>query len=115
MIDNENPLRKQVTPLIACRCGHVKGDHESGCSETMRGRYAMSACGVCDCQQWQPLIHQVEKHRGNQVPEQTISDECRWCGENKPEWSPYDSEKCAYKNCSCHWCKLRAALLKEPL
>lgn len=23
-----------------------------------------------------------------QVPEQTISDECKWCGEDQPEWSP---------------------------
>lgn len=22
-----------------------------------------------------------------QVPEKTISDECRWCGESAPEWS----------------------------
>ena len=26
---------------------------------------------------------------GKQVPEKTISDECKWCAENEPEWSPY--------------------------
>lgn len=40
--------------LLRCACGHVKGDHQSGCAETTRGTYAKSACGACDCQQWRP-------------------------------------------------------------
>lgn len=30
----------------------------------------------------------MEELRSKQVPEETISDECRWCAENEPEWSP---------------------------
>ena len=44
------------------------------------------------CVNWKPLASKLphpEPPRNKQVPEQTISDECKWCPtEGLPEWSP---------------------------
>ena len=50
-----------------------------------------------------PLPLQETAPRNKQVPEQTISDECKYCAEGEPEWSP--AAKC--------WIHRRASLDKR--
>lgn len=89
-------------------CGCLKTAHHGprrGCE---------GAGGSCGCELTFPLGHNAAAvaqepitgpfpNKGRQVPEQTISDECKYCAEGEPEWSPY--AKC--------WIHRRASLDKR--